>query len=423
MMGINDKVKVAVCGDFQGGKSTLVNCLLDDKYCQTGKGGGGLRTTPCSTIFSYDQVEIAEWIRQGRRHQLFDRREDIFDASKFSPGKNDWVEITCWKPLLENINLVDTPGFDANHADDMKAEEAIKASDYIVFLHSSGKTLSQQSIDKLKKIVGLGKEFFFIYNCLPKNGILSWNPNNENNKKKYGEILSQLDSLGLSKYIIPIEREKIFPCNPIFAWYAMGHLQRDLDSKDLQEKGDAESYIEDIAEFWKTLKGRFREKKLATKIDKKELLELSGVVEIRKAIAQTCILYKFKRKADEFFGTYQYRDYSSLRDTESIPYQTAGGWRQDFGNEKWGVTLTLRPYDTIVFEVHGAIRETWLKAGAEKSKYGWPTSNELSVLYSEVLNSEVLNWDARSSNFECGSIAWTGWEENRIIGTFDNHYN
>lgn len=411
MMGINDKVKVAVCGDFQGGKSTLVNCLLDDKYCQTGKGGGGLRTTPCSTIFSYDEVEVAEWIREGSLYKTFNRREDIFDDDNFSPGKNDWVEITCWKPLLENINLVDTPGFDANHNDDMKAEEAIKASDYIVFLHSSGKTLSQQSIDKLKKIVGLGKEFFFIYNCLPKNGILSWNPHNDNNKKKYGEILSQLDSLGLSKYIIPIEREKIFPCNPIFAWYAMGHLQRDLDSKDLQEKGDAESYIEDIAEFWKTLKGRFWEKKLATKIDKKELLELSGVVEIRKAIAQTCVLYKFKRRADEFFKAN--RDYSSLRDTVSNPYQTDGGWRQDFGNEKWGVTLTLRPYDTNVLEVHGAIRETWLKAGAEKSKYGWPTSNEL----------QVLNMDARYSNFEYGIIGWTGWKENRIIGTFDNRCN
>lgn len=407
MISLNNKVKVAVCGDFQGGKSTLINCLLDDKYCPTGKGGGGLRTTPCSTIFLYDEVEVAERYCGEELCNIFDRREDVFEPEKFSPGVNDWVKITCWKPLLENINLVDTPGFDANHEDDIKAEEAINESDYVVFLHSTGSTLNQKSIEKLKKIIDSGKKFFFIYNCFRKGGILSWDPKNQNNKNKYNELLSQLDNLGLSEYIIPINGEKIFPCNPIFAWYAMGHLQRDLDSRDSQVVNDAKDYVDQIQEFWNKKFGGNKP------ISKKDLLELSGVVEIRKAVAQTSILYKFKRKADEFFGMYRYRDYSSLRDTESIPYQTAGGWRQDFGNEKWGVTLTLRPYDTNVFEVHGAIRETWLKAGAEKSKYGWPTTNEL----------QVLNMDARSNNFECGFIAWTGWKENRIIGTFDNRCN
>lgn len=57
----SEKPVVAIVGGFQIGKSTLVNCLLDDRYAPTGK---GLRTTAASTLFRYGEAEEV-WLFHG----------------------------------------------------------------------------------------------------------------------------------------------------------------------------------------------------------------------------------------------------------------------------------------------------------------------------------------------------------------------
>jgi uncharacterized protein with LGFP repeats len=90
------------------------------------------------------------------------------------------------------------------------------------------------------------------------------------------------------------------------------------------------------------------------------------------------------------------------------PYQIDGGWRQDFGYDSYDfLSLTCRPFDSNVFEVHGGIREKWINEGAQGGKYGWPMSDEI--------DEGII----RRSVFEHGSIEWSELAGHEANGSLD----
>ena len=134
----SEKPVVAIVGGFQIGKSTLVNCLLDDRYAPTGK---GLRTTADSTLFRYGEAEEV-WLFHGTNPdgERLARRQDVFDPSR-EVGPDDWFRISAYKPLLQYIDVVDTPGYNAQDTDDKSASVAIKASSVVVIVQEAKASL------------------------------------------------------------------------------------------------------------------------------------------------------------------------------------------------------------------------------------------------------------------------------------------
>lgn len=128
--------KITIAGEFQNGKSTLVNCLLGAKYAPTGH---GCRTTSCCTYFFYGETNTAP--------------RQIYGAT---PSEN-YLEVTCNRPILKDAILIDTPGFDANNDDDEAAKDAIRKSDIIIFVHGFGQ-LGEKSFQILKTIQSAGKD-------------------------------------------------------------------------------------------------------------------------------------------------------------------------------------------------------------------------------------------------------------------------
>ncbi len=262
--------KIAVVGAFQNGKSTLVNCLLDDKYSPMGK---GVRTTACCTYFLYGEAEIAKLCHGvTQKSEILDRREAIF-GSGFSCDGSDYLEISCWKPILQKAILIDTPGFDANKRDDEAAQDAINKSDIIIFVHDA-RQLDDCAFRILKRIQRAGKRLLCLMNCTnPQN----WHPSDKWNLEISRVIESQLSEIGYDSSLIRIQERKVWTCNPVFAWYALGHLQRDLDSNQESVKSDAKDLFDDVMYFCKKRKWAHAEQK-------KQLLTASGVLEIRRII-------------------------------------------------------------------------------------------------------------------------------------------
>lgn len=264
------KVPVAVVvGDFQNGKSTLVNCLLDDKYARMGK---GCRTTACCTRFVYGESEEARLFHglENPEEKLLDRREDIF-APSFSVSGKDCIEITCWKPMLRTVSLIDTPGFDASTEDDETAKRAISQSDIVIIVHKAAQ-LDENTLLLAKNVYQCRKKVLFLYNCTNDE---NWAPSDSANEPICATIEAQLESGGLSSMLIPINGRRIWPCNPLLAWYAQGHLQRDLESPSDDERKDAEKAICKIKNYCSDeLK----------KTEKRSILEASGILPVRRAL-------------------------------------------------------------------------------------------------------------------------------------------
>jgi hypothetical protein len=263
--------QTVVAGEFQNGKSTLINCLLDDKYAPT---GNGLRTTGCCSYFRYGEAEVARLVSRSGTEKFLDRREDIFDSS-FDCFPSDHLEITCWKPLLQHAVLADTPGFGVDSCDDRTAEEAVEHSDIVLFLHAST-ALSESAVRMLQLFREKGKHLFFLFNCKDES---KWDPASPKNQEICQIIEAQLRGMGILDALIPIGGKKVWPCNPLWAWYALGHLQRDLDSPFENVREDAQEKIESIYSFCK-------KRKLPLQGNKQQLLRMSGLLEIRRSVEQ-----------------------------------------------------------------------------------------------------------------------------------------
>lgn len=278
--GNNRLPLVTIAGAFQNGKSTLVNCLLDDQYAPMGK---GLRTTACCSYFFYGEAEIAKLVHEGKKEEVLERREIIFDPSFTCSGK-DHLEISCWKPLLQKAVLADTPGFEANKQDDEAAMYAIKNSEIVVFVHDT-RQLDESARQILSMVRKEGKRLLFLLNCKDEQ---HWHPADKKNMDLAQVLENQLAEMGWNESLLCIQGRKVWTCNPVFAWYALGHLQRDLDNCNESIRKDAETQIDTIKFFCKK---QSKKDSGWTDVKIKELLlATSGILEIRRAIENAAMV-------------------------------------------------------------------------------------------------------------------------------------
>ena len=111
-----NKLNIGIVGCYQNGKSTFVNCLLDDVVARTGQ---GISTTSINTRYVYGDVQKVEYC-SGSNIVKSTRLCNFLSTSEY-PENIDEIVVTLWKPLLKNINIIDTPGFNANDTDDAMA--------------------------------------------------------------------------------------------------------------------------------------------------------------------------------------------------------------------------------------------------------------------------------------------------------------
>lgn len=156
-------------------------------------------------------------------------------------------------------------------------------------------------------------------------------------------------------------------------------------------------------------------KQIVNEMGEYKILDCDCVEEIKKSIGDTFSSKKtdnfmnvkayFEHKLKVFKSCYPKHEWIKPKNE---PYQIDGGWRQDFGNDSYDfLSLTCRPFDSNVFEVHGGIREKWINEGAQGGKYGWPMSDEIE------------EGNIRRSVFEHGSIEWSELAGHEANGSLD----
>ena len=233
----NDKLNIGIIGCFQNGKSTFVNCLLDDIVARTGY---GISTTSVNTKYVYGDVQKVEYYTKGKI--VGTSRLDEFLRTLVYPEGVDEIVITLWKPLLKSINIIDTPGFDANDADNAMALNSLDGID-VAILVLTNKGISIQEMNIIVELFKRRIPYFLIMNCTDRN---TWNPNSKSNKIKITDLYEKLKSLERLPW--PMDKHSIVSVNLLWFWYASEQYVNESVEKCSQIEAAIKSYSDDMGE-------------------------------------------------------------------------------------------------------------------------------------------------------------------------------
>lgn len=149
-----DQVTAAVVGDFNSGKSTFINALLQSDLCPT---GDEPTTSSVTYFFHGDQERIYQLEPGGTRKRL---TRDSYGALVRHRKQGDQVpavfHVALPSSVLEHVRIVDTPGFDApppNSNDTEVTEREVAESDVLFVLMDASKgNPSKTLLEQLQRL-------------------------------------------------------------------------------------------------------------------------------------------------------------------------------------------------------------------------------------------------------------------------------
>ena len=204
-----EKLNIGVVGCFQNGKSTFVNCLLDDIVART---GDGLATTSVNTKYVYGDVQSVRYFSDAEVLKEVTLNE--FTSTTEFPEGTDEIIVSLWKPLLKNVNIVDTPGFNANDVDDATALKSLDGIDAaIVVLSNKGIAEIERRI--IAELYKRRMPYFLLMNCTEEN---KRHPNSKNNIMIADSLYEELKYRNMLP--LPIDGNYINSVNLLWFWYA-----------------------------------------------------------------------------------------------------------------------------------------------------------------------------------------------------------
>ena len=224
-----NKINIGILGGFQSGKSTFVNCLLDDMVARTG--GSGLSVTSINTIYYYGEIRKVFYILDNNR--IGQSMLNYFLHCETFPKKTKQINVSLWKPILSKINIIDTPGFNANEDDTSMATNSLLNIDIAVLIIEN-KGISKTELNILSLLKNYHIPFYVIMNCRNHMGD-SWRPKSTFNDNIAKKNIKKIHEQGLRP--IPINNTEIWQTNLAWFWFASElYLNESEDRQEDYEK-------------------------------------------------------------------------------------------------------------------------------------------------------------------------------------------
>ena len=165
-------IRLAVIGDFQLGKSSLVNCLLAKAQTKTGRG--------------------------------------------YRPTTDAVTEY----PLAPGVLIVDTPGFDDKCRErTLLSEESIRSVDAVLFIKME--TGLKDHDERILRLVDR-KPLIVVFNCWNRTQESRWKPNLPENVETCEIIQRDIERLGMADSVLHIGEKPVFPINVLWAQFGLG---------------------------------------------------------------------------------------------------------------------------------------------------------------------------------------------------------
>jgi small GTP-binding protein len=137
ILQLDELFLIVIAGEFNAGKTALINALLGQKVLPEG-------ATPTTS-----RVTLIKWSEESAE-QVVDENFAIF---------------THPLPLLKELNIVDTPGTNAIiRRHERLTEEFIPRSDLVLFVTSADHPLTESERQFLERILAWGKKIVFVLN-------------------------------------------------------------------------------------------------------------------------------------------------------------------------------------------------------------------------------------------------------------------
>lgn len=207
---MRNPVTIGIFGEFQSGKSLLVNCLLRRAVASVGR---GTATTRTAVRYRYAVQERAEWQDAGGRHTLAIPHLSGLDTERLGGP----VDVYLRHDLLRCFTLIDIPGLGNDDADTSVALAALRETDYAIVVSTNargvGETL-RADIDALRQ---QRVPYYFIINCTASSRG-RWDPSDESNADMAAAVR---DALAYKPLPWPFGEETVPVVNLMWHWYAV----------------------------------------------------------------------------------------------------------------------------------------------------------------------------------------------------------
>lgn len=163
---LDTPLTVAVLGEFNAGKSTLINAFVAEDVVATGV----LPTTCHINVIRYGPRKVARWTKHSGEVEEIPYSEAKRLVKK-SPGEIASLEFCYPHPDLRSIHFWDTPGFNAPDSEhEMRAREALRTADAVVWMLDANQALSWSEFERLATIPNRDEKLLVVLNKADRIG-------------------------------------------------------------------------------------------------------------------------------------------------------------------------------------------------------------------------------------------------------------
>lgn len=163
---LDTPLTIAVLGEFNAGKSTLINAFLAEDVVATGV----LPTTSHVNVVRYGPRKVARWTR----HDGTVEEVPYSEAQRLTRKEPESIanlEFCYPHPELRSVHFWDTPGFNApDSVHEERAREALRTADAVVWMLDANQALSWTEFERIQAIPNREEKLLVVLNKADRLG-------------------------------------------------------------------------------------------------------------------------------------------------------------------------------------------------------------------------------------------------------------